>query len=79
MKAERVGRERRADESGRIQQRPDDHDASRAVLVGQRTDERLDEAEKQVLERHREPEVGPADADLDALRRWVERLDHAEE
>src|SRR3546814_15232557 len=49
------------------------------MLFGDRADERLDEPEEQILERHREPEIGAADADIDAHLRQEqpERLAHA--
>ncbi len=79
MQPDRVGREGGADQPERIKQRAEKDDAPRAMLVGERADKRLHEAEEQVLERHREPEVGAADADIDAhlRQKQAERLTHA--
>ena len=79
MQPDRVGRKRRADQAERIEQRPAQHDTPRAMLVGKRADEGLDEPEKQILQRHREAKVRAADADIGAHLRQeqAERLAHA--
>ncbi len=76
MQPDRIGRKGRADQTDRVEQRSAQHDASGAMLVGERPDKRLNQAKQQILQRHREPEIRPADPDIDAhLRKeQAERL-----